>query len=155
MSVAAPHWRPSSVLLAAAGTIVAAIGIYFIIFRPVLLPEDLRFIGLSPAEVATFGPRFAPWLTLVFQVLGGYALATGLLTVALSATALRARNPIAFIAVALAGASSVGKMAIANFALDSDFKWPLVALALIWLFGISAFLLEGRNITHLQFRNGE
>jgi hypothetical protein len=145
-------WWPSSLLLAAAGTIVAAIGIYLIVFRPVLLPEDIRFIGLSTAEVSTIGLRLAPWLSLVFRVLGGYALATGLLTVALSATAFRSRDPTAAIGAALAGASSVGVMAVANFALDSDFKWPLLALALIWMLGLGAFWLEGRTGPHLQFK---
>ena len=144
MSVATPPWRLSSLLLVAAGTIVAAIGVYFIAFRPVLLPEDLRFIGLSANEMAAISPRLTPWLALVFRVLGGYALATGLLAVALSATAFRSRDPIAVIGAALAGASSVGVMAVANFALDSDFKWPLFLLALIWLLGLGAFWREGK-----------
>ena len=150
-AIATWSWRPSSLLLATAGTIVAAIGVYFIVFRPALLPEDLRFIGLSATEVAAIRPRLAPWLTLVFRVLGGYALATGLLTITLSATAFRSRDPIAAIGAAVAGASSVGVMAVANFALESDFKWPLVALALIWLLGLAAFWLEGRTTPHRQF----
>ena len=114
-------------------------------FRPALLPEDLRFIGLSTAEVSAIGPRLSPWLTQVFRVLGGYALATGVLTVALSATAFRARQLIAVAGAAIAGICSIGLMVAINFAIDSDFKWPLLVPAAIWLLSIAALYLEART----------
>ena len=145
MSTALPPWQTSALLLAAAGTIVVAIGAYFLVLRPALLPEDIRYLSLSPAEAATLGPRLAPWLTQLFRVLGGYAIATGVLAIALSASAFRARQPIAVVGAAVAGASSIGLMAAVNFAIDSDFKWRLLVPAAIWLLSLVAFFVETRR----------
>ncbi len=76
-------WTLSSVMLILAGIIVAGIGLYFIAVRPPLLPEDIRYMRLSAAELEAIGPRLEEWLTHVFRVLGGYALATGALLIAL------------------------------------------------------------------------
>jgi hypothetical protein len=111
---------------------VAGIGIYFIILRPPLLPEDVRFIGLSAAELATVGPRLAMWLSQVFRVLGGYAFATGILAVTLAATAFRSRHAVAVTGATIAGASSIGLMTVVNFMIGSDFRWVLLACALVW-----------------------
>jgi hypothetical protein len=134
----------SSMLLAAAGMLVAGIGVYFIFLRPPLLIEDIRYMHLSTAALAAIGPRLDPWLTQVFRVLGGYALATGLLTVALAATAFRARHPAAAAGAFIAGASSIGLMAVVNFAIDSDFKWQLFGVALVWSMSAVAFGAEAR-----------
>jgi hypothetical protein len=53
------------------------IGFYFIFLRPPLLPEDLRYMALSPPQLDVVRPRLAERLTQVFIVLGGYAVATG------------------------------------------------------------------------------
>jgi len=82
-------WTFSSALLALAGMIVAVIALYFIVLRPSLLPEDIRYMGLSAAELEAIGPRLATWLSHVFRVLGGYALATGVLLIAVASTAFR------------------------------------------------------------------
>ena len=68
-------WTLSSVMLVLAGIIVVGIGLYFIVLRPALLPEDVRYMRLSSTELETIGPRLEEWLTHVFRVLGGYALA--------------------------------------------------------------------------------
>ena len=143
MTTAATPWRPSSFLLALAGAIVAGIGAYFVFLRPPLLPEDIRFMQLSAAEFVAVGPRLEVWLTQVFRVLGGYALATGLLAVALAATAFRTRHPVAVVGALTGGATSIGLMTIVNFAIDSDFKWLLLGAALIWALSLVAFWAEG------------
>ena len=84
MKATVKPWTTSSVTLALAGMIIAGIGLYFIALRPPLLPEDVRYMNLSVAELEAIGPRLAMWLTQVFRVLGGYALATGVLLVALA-----------------------------------------------------------------------
>lgn len=142
MSIRTAPWRPSSTLLAVAGFIVVGVGVYFVALRPALLPEDIRFMQLSTAELSSIGPRLAPWLTNVFRVLGGYALATGLLTIALAATSFRARRPLAVAGTALGGVASVGLMAAVNFAIDSDFKWVLLGIALLWALSLVAFWIE-------------
>lgn len=95
-------WRPSASLLLLAGLAVAAIGIYFLVLRPPLLPEHFRFLQGSAVDIAGATSQLAIWLSHVFRVLGGYALATGLLTIALAATSYRRREPLA-IAGAVAG----------------------------------------------------
>lgn len=136
-------WNMSAVLLSVAGLLVSGIGIYFLAFRPALLPEDIRFIGLSPTEVAQLGPRLAPWLSNVFHVLGGFALATGVVTIALAATSYRARTPAAVLAAAVGGTVSIVLMAVVNFAINSDFKWVLAGFALVWASSLVAFAFEG------------
>ena len=135
-------WTFSSALLALAGVIVAGIGLYFIVLRPSLLPEDIRYMGLSAAELEAIGPRLATWLTHVFRVLGGYALATGALLIALAATAFRTRHSVAVAGALVGGASSIGWMSVVNFMIDSDFKWALLAGALVWALSLVVFWFE-------------
>jgi len=142
MTSMAKPWSPSSILLALGGAIVACIGLYFILLRPSLLPEDIRYMGLTTAEVTGTGPRLEAWLAQVFSVLGGYALATGLLTVALAATGFRERRPVAVAGAFLGGAASIGLMTWVNFAIGSDFKWLLLGCALVWASSFIAFGAE-------------
>ncbi|RUW60664.1 hypothetical protein [Mesorhizobium sp. M7A.F.Ca.US.008.03.1.1] len=132
----------SSVTLALAGMIIAGIGLYFITLRPPLLPEDVRYMNLSAAELEAIGPRLALWLTQIFRVLGGYALATGVLLIALALTAFRARDPVAVAGAVVGGASSIGLMSVVNFVIGSDFRWPLFACAMVWAVSLIAYGLE-------------
>ena len=152
VKTAAKPWTISSAILALAGMIVAGVGLYFIVLRPPLLPEDVRYMNLSAAELETIGPRLATWLTHVFTVLGGYALATGVLLIALAATAFRARHPVAVIGVLVGGASSIGLMSIVNFMIDSDFKWALLACALVWALSLVVFWFESRSLPGATFQ---
>jgi hypothetical protein len=64
-------WRPSSILLVLFGGILVAIGGYFVLLRPALLPEDLRYIGLTRSQLETVAPQLGIWLKQVFRVMGG------------------------------------------------------------------------------------
>lgn len=147
-----PRWRKSAILLAISGIIIAGIGVYFIALRPTLLAEDIRFMNLSDAEAANLVPRLTPWLAQVFRVLGGYALATGLLAVTLAATSFRSRNLTAVVGAALAGASSIGLMTAVNFTLNSDFKWPLAGISLLWALSLVSYAIESRTGPQLLIR---
>jgi hypothetical protein len=94
-------WTHSSIVLAAAGLAVIGVGLYFIFLRPPLLPEDLRYLALPAAQLDIVKPRLSVWLTHVFTVLGGYAVATGVLTVTLAATSFRARSRAAAVGAAI------------------------------------------------------
>lgn len=142
MKTAVNPWTTSSATLALAGIIIAGIGLYFIALRPPLLPEDVRYMNLSAVELAAIGPRLAVWLTQVFRVLGGYALATGVLLIALAITAFRERHPVAVASALVGGASSIGLMSVVNFMIGSDFRWPLFAGALVWAVSLIAYGLE-------------
>ena len=146
MTAIGKAWPPSSILLGSAGVAVAGIGIFFMFFRPPLLAEDVLYMQLSAAELVAIGSRLELWLTQVFCVLGGYALATDLLIIALAATAFRARHPLAVFGAITAGVSSIGLMVMANFALDSRFKWFLLGVALSWLLSMVVFAVEERAL---------
>jgi steroid 5-alpha reductase family enzyme len=136
-------WPWSSVMLALTGAALVAMGLYFILLRPPLLPEDVRYIGLSLERVTTAAPKLQSWLTQVFRVLGGYILASGALTITLAASpSFRAHNWGAAIAALIAGMASIGLMTVVNFRIDSDFKWMLFAVGLVWLSSLCLFGVE-------------
>jgi hypothetical protein len=136
-------WPLSSILLLLFGAGLALMGLFFIFLRPPLLPEDLRYMGASLAQLESAAPRLTDWLAQVFRVMGGYVSATGLLTVAAAATSFRSHNRGAAVAVAAAGLASIGLMMIVNFMINSDFKWLLLGAAILWACSIVLFWSEG------------
>ena len=77
--------------------------------------------------------------------MGGYVLATGVLTVTLAATSVRTHEPTAAIGALIGGAVSIGWMAVVNFMIDSDFKWALLGMALLWAASLASFWVEKRR----------
>jgi hypothetical protein len=136
------RWTLSSILLAGSGFLLIGVGIYFVFLRPSLLPEDIRFMNLTPAELQSVGGRLGSWLVHVFRVMGGYIAATGVLAIALAATSFRAHHPFAAAGAMIGGAASIGWMATVNFMIDSDFKWVLLGMALAWAFSLVVFAWE-------------
>ena len=137
-------WALSWIVLAAAGAAVTGVGLYFIFLLPPLLPEDLRYMALSAAQLDIARSRLAEWLSHVFIVLGGYAVATGVLTITLAVTSFRTHSRGAAIGATIAGAASIGLMAAVNFAIASDFSWVLLGIALVWLCSLGLFWWETR-----------
>lgn len=148
MAIATRSWTLSSILLALAGATLVGAGLYFLFLRPPLLPEDIRYMGLAAAQLGPVRPRLEAWLTHVFQVMGGYVLATGVLTVTLAATSFRTHHWGAGMGALIAGTASIGWMAIVNFMIDSDFKWSLLAMALLWATSLSVFWFEKSRQSH-------
>lgn len=137
--------RPwSARVLALAGLILIGLGLYFIFLRPALLPEDPRYMGTTLPAIRAALPGLEAWLEKVFWVMGGYMIASGLLTGALALTLVREGRPGIGGVVAVAGLLSIGWMAAVNFMLDSDFKWVLLGLALLWPVAFVLMRLEGR-----------
>jgi hypothetical protein len=141
-------WTPSSIVLILAGVTLIGVGVYFILLRPPLLPEDIRYMDLPAAQLDILRPRLELWLTHVFRVMGGYVLATGVLAVTLAATAFRAHQTGAAIGVLVGGAASIGWMAVVNFMIGSDFKWVLLGMALLWACSLVLFWFERKAPTH-------
>lgn len=119
-------------LLTLAGVALIGIGGYFVLARPPLLPEDIRFIGITPEALLQAAPGLSRWLRHVFWVMGGYIASTGVLVTYLANTGLRSGAGSALIALALAWVTSIVWMAWVNVLLGSDFKRPLLALAGVW-----------------------
>ena len=123
------------------GLILMGMGVYFAFLRPPLLPEDVRFIGASLAQIQSAIPGFLPWVSRVFGVLGGYMFATGLLTAYLAAASFRNAKPLPTVVIAISGLASIGWMAVTNFLIDSDFKWLLLVFVLPWLVAVVSSLV--------------
>ena len=102
-------------LLALWGTYQIGLGVYFLAVRPTLLPEDERAISSTLRDVLLAAPGFKTWINRVLSVLGGQALACGILLLS-AVLVLRRRAASAWeIAVlATAGLPSVALMSIAD-----------------------------------------
>lgn len=146
MGLESKPWTPSSIVLIIAGIALIGVGLYFILLRPPLLPEDIRYLALPTAQLDILRPRLEMWLTHVFRVMGGYVLATGVLAVTLAATAFRAHQNSAAIGAMIGGAASIGWMAAVNFMINSDFKWVLLGMALLWACSLVLFWFERKAI---------
>ena len=143
METAIPHLRPSGKVFVACGFWLVALGAYFLFLRPAVLPEDLRYIGSSLETLRSATPGLERWLGHVFDVMGGFVVATGAMTV-LAAWRLSARPERANLAAfSLSGAAGVSLMSATNFALDPDFRWLLLVPALLWLAGLICLVREG------------
>jgi hypothetical protein len=127
---------PSSALLVSQGIILMGLGLYFIFIRPALLPEDPRFMGTTLAEIQATVPGLLTWLRRVFWVMGGFMLATGLLTIYTATTAVSHLTRSARPMIALASLTSIGWMTIVNFMISSDFKWLLLAFNVPWILAL-------------------
>jgi len=128
-------------LAALSGFTIGGGCLYFILIRPSLLPEDVRYVALTPAQLDAVKPQLESWLNHVFRVMGGYVLATGVLTITLAATSFRAHQWSAAIGALIGGAASIGWMAVVNFVINSDFKWILLGMALLWACSLVLFWL--------------
>jgi hypothetical protein len=146
MKIADRSWALSSVILAVTGVILIGMGLYFVFLRPPLLPEDMRYMSLSAAQIEALGQGLSGWLHRVFSVMGGYMIATGVLTVTLAATSFRARDRFAVVGVVVAGIVSIAWMSAVNFIIGSDFKWILLGIALLWASSVGFFWLERRGL---------
>lgn len=124
-------------MLAGCGIWLVALGLYFAVFRPPLLPEDSRFMGTTLAQIRADLPGLESWLNRVFIVMGGFMAGAGVLTVFVATTAMPLRLNSTSWAMALSGALTVGLMSASNFAFHSDFRWVLLVPALVWLMGIA------------------
>ena len=134
--------RIASAMLVLGGVILMVMGLYFSFLRPPLLPEDLRFMGASLAQIQTTLPGLELWLVRVFRVLGGYMFSMGLLTVYVAAAGFRTGKLGAIAVVSVSGLTSIGWMAFTNFVIDSDFKWLLLAFTLPWAVALTLTLLR-------------
>ena len=124
------------------GIWLVALGAYFLFLRPALLPEDPRYIGSSLEAIRLAVPGLERWLRHVFNVMGGFMIATGVMTT-LAACHLPARRELTtFAALLVAGTVSVGLMSATNFFLNSNFRWLLVLPVLLWLAGLLCYRRE-------------
>jgi hypothetical protein len=123
-------------LISACGVWLIGLGFYFMLLRPSLLAEDTRFIGGSLVQLRAALPGLEGWLHRVFAVMGGFIAGTGVLTVFMARVVMPAGLKGTSWVIALTGALTVTLMSVTNFELNSDFRWLLLAPALVWLAGL-------------------
>jgi hypothetical protein len=145
-SLARGRWLHSYTVLFLGGVILIVLGLYFIFVRPPLLPEDPRFMGASLEQIQASLPGLSLWLSRVFWVMGGFMLASGILTSYVAARSYKMRAPGAVLVVALSGLASIGLMSAVNFFIASDFKWLLFSFTFPWLISFGLYAVEGRAI---------
>ena len=131
--------RASSWMFIASGVWLVALGVYFIILRPPLLPEDSRFIGSTLEQLRLAAPGLENWLQKVFIVMGGFISGAGVLTVLVATVVIPGNFKGTAGALTLSGALTVVLMSAINFALLSDFRWLLLVPALAWISGLVLF----------------
>ncbi len=134
--------QPSGKVFLACGLWLIALGVYFLFLRPALLPEDPAFIGSSLEAIRTAIPGLERWLGQVFNVMGGFMIAVGAVTMFLAWRFLARREPGTFATLLVAGAASVALMSATNFLLHSNFRWLLLLPALLWLAGLLCYWRE-------------
>lgn len=130
--------RFASGLMAAWGLYQILAGLYFIFFRPSLLPEDLRALNTTMESVSGAAPGIEAWLQWVFAVWGGQMAAVGVLVMGGAVRLMQGCRwgRIEIWAYGTAGLLSVVLMSAVNFALASDFRWLLVLPVLLWLISL-------------------
>lgn len=62
------------------GIWLVTLGTYFVVLRPALLPEDPQYIGVSLDAIRLAMPGLERWLRHVFNVMGGFMIAAGVMT---------------------------------------------------------------------------
>lgn len=140
MNTARPVRRASTWMMLACGLWLIALGLYFILLRPPLLPEDSRFMGTTLDQLRLAAPGLEGWLQRVFTVMGGFMAGAGVLTVFVAVVVMPARLKGTSSALALSGVLTVVLMSATNFAIQSDFRWLLLVPALAWLAGLVLFI---------------
>ena len=118
------------------GVLFMGLGLYFVVIRPPLLPEDPRFMGASLADIQSAIPGLTIWLRRVFWVMGGFMFATGLFTIYIGSMITSHSTRNARLVLALASLTSIGWMTIVNFIIASDFKWLLLVFNLPWILAL-------------------
>ena len=147
--------RPSGKVFIACGAWLIALGLYFLFLRSALLPEDPKYIGSSLEAIRAAMPGLERWLDHVFNVMGGFMVATGAMTVLVAYRFLARRECGTFAALTVAGAASVALMSATNFLLHSDFRWLLLLPALLWLVGLLCYLRESAAPVRSEYLDGE
>jgi hypothetical protein len=140
----------SAWMLLTCGLWLVVLGLYFMLIRPALLPEDILFFGEPLARIQAEMPELEHWLKLVFVVLGGFATGTGGVSTRLVVVAFPHRPRGAAGVIAVVGLSTVALMSAVNFELHSDFQWVLLVPTVLWSAGLSAYVLEGRRLKPRQ-----
>jgi hypothetical protein len=127
-------------LIAGCGVWQVGLGLYFILVRPALLPEDVRYMDADLQALQAAAPRLSGWLDKVFTVMGGFMAGAGVLIAYFGwkVMPLRPRGTVAVLVST--GALTLGMMSAVNFAFHSDFRWLLVLPPIGWVVAVILYI---------------
>jgi hypothetical protein len=92
MEIQKPRPSISMFIFIACGIWLIGLGLCFVLLRPPLLPEDLRYMGTSAGEIQSALPGLERWTHRVFTVMGGFITGAGVLTILVAMNASAARD---------------------------------------------------------------
>ena len=127
------------------GIILVGMGLYFIILRPPMLPEDFNYIHTNATTINDDLPGLLIWLKKVFIVLGGYIVASGMLLSYLALNEPIKQTNAWPVLILVASLSSIGLMTAVNFIIDPNFKWILLFFNVPWLTSFSLTLSSNKS----------
>jgi hypothetical protein len=120
--------RFGAALLTTLGFFTIGTGVYFLFFRPAMLPEDILFTSV-PLE--RLPPQMSEWLQIVFRTWGGFMVGFGFLLMAVASYLLTGRVSILRRGVALAILIAFSRFLASNLSLHSDYLWFVWLLSAI------------------------
>ncbi|MDB4977280.1 MAG: hypothetical protein JWN48_5621 [Myxococcaceae bacterium] len=115
-------------MLAALGVSTVATGLYFVLLRPPLLPEDVRFMELAETEIPA---AIRPWLSIVFRTWGGFMVGLGLCVLGRAMGLASGRDRWSRIGMAAGLVLAFGSFLASNVQLRSDFLWFIALLFVV------------------------
>ena len=122
-------------LLGLLGVLTLGTGLYFLLVRPAMLPEDFRFTGTTPEQVPA---RMWAWLGIVFRTWGGFMAGFGVVLIGVAVYLLTARKVFLCSATAAGLVIAFGRFLVSNVALHSDYLGFIAAL-----FGLAVITAGG------------
>jgi hypothetical protein len=124
------------------GVLTCGTGIYFMAFRPAMLPEDIRFAKLVPQAMPV---EALEWLQIVFRTWGAFVVGFGILLTALACFVIKARPAFLRWGVPAALLVPFGRFFASNVALRSDYLWFVGTLFALSAVTIVGFALPPRS----------
>ena len=122
------------------GLLTMGTGVYFMLLRPPLLPEDMRYIGLSNEA-----PRaLLHWISIVFRTWGGFMVGLGSCLFGIAGFFFTRRDAWLRLGVGVGLLFGFGSFLASNIQLHSDFLWFIASLFVVALF--AAILLALRPV---------
>jgi len=119
------------------GVLTLAVGVYFLVLRSALLPEDIRYTGIDPN---TLTPAFMDWLGIVFSTWGGFVAGLGITILGIGVFMLSGRAVSLYLGAAIGVLTAFGRFLLSNIVINSGSLW-LIATLFVLAVALSILLL--------------
>ena len=133
--------RTTGMLTLVLGALTLCTGLYFVLLRPAMLPEDVRFVGTSATAIS---PGMERWLRIVFRTWSAFVAGFGLTLGGFGGTLYTGRRTWLRAGVAVGTTLAFAQFVASNFMLRSDFLWFVASL------GLLALVVSGRVVAESQ-----